>query len=55
MQSKKFDLVKYYYDHGLWSVKKVRDAVAKRWITETEFAEITGRPYDDEVGYKPNA
>ena len=48
MRSKKFDLVKNYYDSGLWSIKKVRNAVAKGWITEEEFTEITGEPYEDD-------
>lgn len=47
MKSKKFDLVKKYYDSGLWSVKKVRNAVVKEWITEEEFTEITGEEYSD--------
>lgn len=47
MKSKKFQLVKKYYDSGLWSLKKVRDAVIKEWITEEEFAEITGMPFEE--------
>ena len=47
MKSKKFDLVKTYYDSGLWSIKKVRNAVVKEWITEEEFMEITGEPYEE--------
>lgn len=46
-KSKKFDLVKQYYDDGRWSIKKVRDAVVKGWITEEEFTEITGEPFND--------
>ena len=46
-KSKKYDLVKSYYDDGLWSLKKVRNAVVKGWITEEEFTEITGMPYND--------
>lgn len=45
-KSKKFDLVKEYYDAGLWSIKKVRNAVVKGWITVEEFKEITGEDYD---------
>lgn len=45
-KSKKFDLVKEYYDAGLWSIKKVRNAVVKGWITAEEFKEITGEDYD---------
>lgn len=43
--SAKYKLVKKYYRDGLWSIAKVRNAVAKGWITEEEFAEITGEPY----------
>ena len=46
-KSKKFDLVKSYYDSGLWSIKKVRNAVVKGWITAEEFTEITGEPFED--------
>ena len=48
MKSKKFKLVKDYYDSGLWSIKKVRNAVVKGWITEEEFMEITGEPYEED-------
>lgn len=41
----KFDKVKYYYDNGLWTIKQVRNAVIKGWITAEEFEEITGEPY----------
>lgn len=43
--SKNFDKVKNYYDRGLWSVDRVREAVVKGWITEKEFKEITGEDY----------
>ncbi len=46
--SKKFEKVKRYYDDGLWSMKKVRNAVVMGWITEEEFLEITGEPYEEE-------
>lgn len=42
--SKKFKIVKKYYDDGVWSIKKVHDAVG-RWITAEEFEIITGEPY----------
>lgn len=45
MHSKHFEKVKYYYDTGLWDKKRVRDAVAKNWITAEEFYEITGEIY----------
>ena len=44
MHSKNFDKVKRYYDEGLWSITKVRNAVGK-WITPAEFKEITGENY----------
>lgn len=44
--SRKFELVKGYYDSGLWSKKRVRDAVVKNWITVAEYELITGEEYD---------
>ena len=49
MKSKKFDLVKNYYNSGLWSMKKVRNAVVKEWITEEEFEEIIGEPEEENL------
>ena len=43
--SKNFEKVKYYYDHNLWGIDRVRQAVVKGWITESEFVEITNEPY----------
>ena len=43
--SKKYEKVKYYYDNGYWNIEMVRNAVVKGWITEEEFAEITGENY----------
>ena len=39
--SPKFELVKSYYDRGLWDADRVRNAVGK-WITAEEAAEILG-------------
>lgn len=39
--SKNFEKVKKYYDEDFWNEAKVRNAVVKGWITETEFLEIT--------------
>lgn len=39
MHSEKFELVKSYYDRGMWAKERVRNAVGK-WITEEEAAEI---------------
>ena len=44
--SEKFELVKSYYDSGLWKKKAVRNAVKKSWITAEEYKEITGEDYD---------
>lgn len=43
--SEKFEQVKKFYDLGVWSEQRVRDAVAKGWITAEEFKEITGKNY----------
>ena len=37
--SPKFELVKGYYDAGLWSTERVYNAVGK-WITYDEYEEI---------------
>lgn len=44
--SKKFKLVKRYYDNGLWNKEMVRNAVVKGWITAAEYEEITGEVYE---------
>ena len=46
--SKHFKKVKGYYDSGLWSVERVRNAVVKNWITAEEFKMITGEVYGDD-------
>ena len=43
--SAKFQLVKDYYDHGLWSKKAVRNAVKKEWITAEEYFDIVEEMY----------
>lgn len=43
--SKYYNKVKKYYDSGLWSITRVRNAVEKNWITEEEFEIITDEPY----------
>ena len=42
MHSKKFDLVKKYYDDHRWTKDMVMNAVKKGWITEEEYIEIVG-------------
>jgi hypothetical protein len=44
--SPKYNLVKSYYDRGLWNLTMVRNAVVKGWITAQEFELITGEPYE---------
>jgi len=46
--SKKYELVKEYYDNGLWNLTRVKNAVVKGWITAEEFETITGQPYEGE-------
>ena len=43
--SDQFEKVKRYYNMGMWNIDRVRNAVSKRWISESEFAEITTTPY----------
>ena len=45
--SPKYELVKGYYDSGMWKKKAVRNAVIKEWITAEEFEEIVGEPYSE--------
>lgn len=44
----KFEKVKTYYDRGLWSIERVRNAVIKKWITEEEFKDITREEFGDD-------
>lgn len=41
-KSAKFDMLKEFYDRGLWSAKRLQDAVTKGWITQAEYDEIVG-------------
>lgn len=43
--SKLYSRIKKWYEDGLWSVQKVREAVEGGWITPEEFYEITGEVY----------
>ncbi len=38
-----FEKIKKYYDTGVWSEQRVREAVAKNVITAAQFKEITGK------------
>lgn len=42
----KFELVKGYYDAGLWEKKAVKNAVLREWITADEYAVITGEGFE---------
>ena len=42
--SAKYEMVKKYYDKGLWTKQQVYNAVG-RWITADEYQEITGEVY----------
>lgn len=50
--SVKFEVVKKYYNSfkedgtRMWSIEMVKNAVIKKWITKTEFEEITSEPYE---------
>lgn len=43
--SAKFDMVKGFYESGVWKKKAVKNAVVKGWITEEEYLEIVGEPF----------
>lgn len=43
--SAKYEIVKSYYLSGLWSERKVQDAVFRKWITPNEYQLITGKQY----------
>ncbi len=45
MHSENFELIKEYYDSGLWSKVKVRFAVVRGKITTEEYYEIVGEEY----------
>ena len=47
--SKHFKKVKGYYDSGLWSIERVRNAVGKAWSTQEEYKIITGEEYNTAV------
>ena len=46
--SPRFEKVKYYYDHKMWSLARVKQAVVCGWITAEEYEEIVGEPYPTE-------
>ena len=38
-----YEKIKKYYEAGVWSERRVREAVAKNVITAEEFKAITGK------------
>lgn len=48
MHSKDFETFKHYYELGLWTEEKLRNAVGKGRLTAEEFKEITGHGIIDE-------
>lgn len=45
--SKNYEKVKRFYDRGLWSEARVKNAVKARWITPAEYELITGEKYEE--------
>lgn len=43
--SRMYNKVKDFYDKGLWSINRVKNAVLKGWITAGEYELITGERY----------
>lgn len=41
----KFVMIRDFYEKGVWSEARVRDAVEKGWINAEEFKTITGKDY----------
>lgn len=44
----KHQIVKNHFDNGEWQLCHVWDAVLKGWITQSEYEEITGSPYEQD-------
>ena len=48
--SAKFGICKRFYDTGMWSAKRLWDAVGRGWITEAEYHLIVdGEPEEPEA------
>lgn len=45
--SKNYEKVKRFYDRGLWSEARVKNAVKASWITPAEYELITGEKYEE--------
>lgn len=44
--SEKFEMIKKYYDNGLWNKARVRNMVKINAITKEEYKLITGEDYE---------
>lgn len=42
-----YEVIKWNYDHKLWNEKMVALAVKKKAISESQYAEITGKEYSE--------
>jgi uncharacterized XkdX family phage protein len=40
-----YDIIKRYYDSGLWTKEQVANAVVMGKITPLQYEQITGEPY----------
>jgi len=54
MKSPKYDLVRHYYDTGMWNEARVRNAVKKGWITQEECDWILYGEPETEPGGAPD-
>ena len=45
--SKNYAKVKNFYDRGLWSEARVKNAVRARWLTPAEYELITSEKYTE--------
>lgn len=45
--SKNYEKVKRFYDRGLWSETRVKNAVKMKWITPAEYELITGEKHEE--------
>ena len=44
--SEKYEEYQKYYDLGIWSEKKIHNAVTKGKLTSEEYKSITGKTYE---------
>jgi hypothetical protein len=43
-----YNIIKEYYDKGLYKIKQMKNLVKAKAITPEEYKDITGDLYDDE-------